>query len=139
MLDHGFHARQITVQIAEGHLRLDHPELGGVTLGVGVLGAEGGAEGVNVTESHRKVLGIELAGYGQTGLLAEEVPGVVDGAVIVAGDVVKVQRSHLEHLACALAVAAGDDGGVDVDKAPLLEELMHGIGCHAAHTEGGAE
>src|SRR3546814_11077495 len=38
------HAR-VLGQVREGDLRLDHPELGQVAGGVGVLGAEGRAEG----------------------------------------------------------------------------------------------
>ena len=107
--------------------------------GVGILGAERGAEGVNVAERHSEVLGVELAGDGQARLLAEEVLAVVDLAVLRAGRVLKVERRHLEHLARALAVGAGDDGGVDVDEAAALEELVHGIGRRAANAEGRGE
>ena len=107
--------------------------------GVGVFGAEGGAEGVNVAECHGEVLGVELAGDGQAGLLAEEVLGIVDLAVLGLGDVFKIERRDLEHLARALAVGAGDDGGVDVGEAAALEELMHREGRSGAHAEGRVE
>ncbi len=54
--------------------------------------------------------------------LAEEVLAVVHRAVLGAGQVLQVQGGHPEHLAGALAVGGGDDGGVDIDKAPVLEE-----------------
>ena len=38
VLDHGLGHVHIAGQVAEGHLRLYHPELGGMALGVGVLG-----------------------------------------------------------------------------------------------------
>jgi len=38
------------------------------------------------------------------------------------------QSSHLEHLSGALAVAGGDEGGVHVQEAVGLEELMRGKG-----------
>ena len=60
-------------EVGESHLRLDHPELGGVATGVGVLGAEGRAEGVDVGKGGGEELPLELAGDGQPGLLAEEV------------------------------------------------------------------
>ena len=127
------------VEVAERHLRLDHPEFGGVARGVGILGAERGAEGVNVAERHGEVLGVELAGDGQARLLAEKVLAVIDLAVGRSRRVFKVERRHLEHLACALAVAAGDDGGLDVHKAVALEELVHRHGRHGADAEGGGE
>ena len=139
VLDHGLRHVHIAGQIAEGHLRLDHPELGGVALGVGVLGAERGAEGVHIAEGHGKVLGVQLAGHGEAGLFAEEVLGVVHLPVLGPGDVVEIQRGHLEHLAGALAVGAGDDGGLDIDEAPALEELVNGVGRHGADAEGGGK
>ena len=137
--DHGLGHVHVTCQIAEGHLRLDHPELGGVALGVGVLGPEGGAEGVHIAEGHGEVLGVQLAGNGQAGLFAEEVLAVIHLTVLGFGHIVQIQRRHLEHLAGALAVRAGDDGGLDIDEAVALEELVHRHGRHRADTEGGGE
>ena len=139
VLDHGLGHVHIASQVAEGHLRLDHPELGGVALGVGVLGAEGRAEGVDIAEGHGEVLGVELAGHGEAGLLAEEVLGVVHLTVGGLGDVVQIQGRDLEHLACALAVRAGDDGRLNVDETPALEELVDGVGRHGADAERGGE
>ena len=138
-LDHGLGHVHVARQIAEGHLRLDHPELSGVALGVGVLGTEGGAEGIHIAEGHGEVLGVQLAGHGQAGLLAEEVLAVIHLAVLGLGHVLQIQGGHLEHLASALAVAAGDDGGLDVHKAVALEELVHRHGRHGADAEGGGE
>ena len=135
VLDHRLHDLKVAVEVAERHLRLDHPELGGVARGVGILGAERGAEGVNVAERHSEVLGVELAGDGQARLLAEKVLAVIDLAVGRSRRVLQIQRRDLEHLARALAVRAGDDGGVDVDEAAAREELVHGVGRRASHTE----
>ena len=139
VLDHGLGHVHVAGQIAEGHLRLDHPELGGVALGVGIFGAEGRAKGVHIAKGHGEVLGVQLAGHGQAGLFAEEVLGVVHLPVLGLGDVVQIQGGHLEHLAGALAVAAGDDGGLHIDEAPALEELMHRIGRHGADAERGGK
>ena len=54
----------IALQIAEGHFRLDHPELRRVTGGVRILGAEGGAEGIDVGKRAGKGLSFELAAHG---------------------------------------------------------------------------
>jgi hypothetical protein len=110
-------------EVGEGDLRLDHPELGQVPAGVGVLGAEGGAEGVD--PAHREAVGldVELAGDGEAGLRAEEVlpkSTSPSGARRVGG----VQRGDAEHLARALGIAGGDDGGVDPEEAVLVEEAV---------------
>ena len=46
--------------VVEGHLRLNHPEFGEVTRSVGVLGAEGRAEGVDFTEGRGAELAFKL-------------------------------------------------------------------------------
>ena len=139
VLDHSLGHVHVAGQITEGHLRLDHPELGGVALGIGVLSTEGGAEGVHIAEGHGKVLGVQLAGHGKAGLFAEEVLGVVHLAILGLGYVVEVEGGHLEHLAGALTVGAGDDGGLDIDEAPALEELVDGVGRHGADAERGGK
>ena len=110
-----------------------------MTLSVGVFGAEGGAEGVDVAKGHGEVLGVELAGDGQVGGLAEEVLGVVHSAVLGSGRIIDVQSGDLEHFTSTLAVAGGDDGSVDVDEAAILEEAVDGVGGYAAHPKGGGE
>ena len=106
-----------------------------MALGVRYLGAEGRAEGVHIAEGHGEVFAVELAGNGQVRALAEEVLGEIDLAVLGAGKVIKVEGRDPEHLACTLAVRARDDGRVDIDKATLLEELMHRLCRYAAHSE----
>ena len=134
-LHHRLHALEIVVEVGKRHLRLDHPELSGVALGVGVLGAERGAEGIHITKGEREVFGVELAGYGQVRALAEEVLGEIYLAVGRARDIVEVERRDAEHLARALAVGARDDRGLDVDKAAVLEERVHRLRGHAADAE----
>ena len=107
--------------------------------GVGVLGAEGGAKGVHVAKGHGKVLGIELAGHGEARMLAKEVLAPVDLAGLGEGRIFGVERGHAEHLAGTLAVTRGDDGGVDVDKALLLEEAVDGGSRDRADAEHGTE
>ena len=46
ILDHGLGHVHIALEVAEGHLWLNHPELCGMARGVGLLCPEGGAEGV---------------------------------------------------------------------------------------------
>ena len=110
-----------------------------MALGVGVLCPEGGAEGVYIAKGHGKVLGVQLAGDREAGLFTEEILAVIHLSVLGPGQVLQVQGSHLEHLAGALAIGAGDDGGLHIHKAPVLEELMHRVGRHRAHPEGSGE
>ena len=139
VLNHVLLKVHVLLQGGESHFGLDHPELGRVALGVGALGAEGRAEGVHVAEGERQRLGVELTGHGQGHGLAEEVLTVVDRAVLPAGRVGKVERRNLEHLARALAVAAGDQRGVDVDEAAVVEEAVNGLSRHRADAEGALE
>ena len=103
--------------------------------GVGVLSPEGGAKGVDIPEGHGEGLAVELAGHRQVGGLAEEVLGEIHLAVLGAGHVVQIQGGYLEHLACAFAVRAGNQRGVNVNEVPVLEELVDGHGRQAADTE----
>ena len=63
----------IVVQVAEGHLRLDHVELRQMARRVRILGAEGGSEGVDIGEGVRENLRLQLPADRQVGALAEEI------------------------------------------------------------------
>ncbi len=137
--DHRLGGVHIIVEVGKRHFRLDHPELRRVTLGVRDLGAEGGAEGIHITESHGEVLGIELAGDGEAGGLAEEVLAVVDRAVLLGG---RLLRSSVVTRNISPAPSQSEPvimGGVDVHEAALLEKLMHCLRRDAADAEGGGE
>ena len=125
------------VDIAEADLGLHVPELGHVTGGVGVLGAEGGTEGVDTAQTHGGHLTLQLGGDGQTSLAAKEIVRVVLGLALGGG--VPGQGGDAEHLTCALAVGAGDDGGMDVAVAVLVEVLVDGLSQLIADGEDGLE
>ena len=129
----------VVLDVVEGHLRLDHPELSEVARGVGVLGAEGGAEGVDFAYGCGSELTFELTAYREAGHLAEEVLLVVGLALLVLGNVAKVERGDLEHLACALGVGLGDQGSVEVDESLVVEILVDGVGHLAAEPVDGSE
>ncbi len=139
VLNHGLGHVHVVTKVGERHLGLNHPELGGVALGIGVLRPECGPKGIYASESHGEILRVELAGHGEVGMLAEEILGEVNGAVLFFRRVAEIQGGHLEHLAGPFAIAGGNDGGVNVDEAPVLEEAVDGVGSHAAHPEGGGE
>lgn len=80
---------------------------------VGVLGPEGGAEGVHVAQRQGHELRLQLPGHGKPRGPAEELLGL---ALLRShsGRGLGLQVAHAEHLARALAVRAGEDGRVDV-------------------------
>ena len=135
VFDHGLGHVHVVRQIGERHLRLDHPELRRVALGVGVLRPEGGAEGIHAAERHGEVLRVELAGHREVGPLAEEILRPVHAPVLEPGRIGHVQGGHLEHLSSALAVAGRDDRGVHIDEPAVLEEAVDGVGRHRTHPE----
>jgi hypothetical protein len=71
--DHLFGHALDLFEIGEGHLRLHHPEFGEVAARLGFLGAEGGAEAVDLAERHGVGFVVELAGLRQIRLLVVEV------------------------------------------------------------------
>mmetsp|Transcript_11425 Transcript_11425/g.47912 ORF Transcript_11425/g.47912 Transcript_11425/m.47912 type:complete len:372 (+) Transcript_11425:50-1165(+) len=97
-------ALHVVLQVGKGELGLDHPELGEVARGVGVLRAERGAERVHGGHRARVRLHVELPGDGQERRLVEEIPGVIDLAVFVAEDAANLarRRLHLGELAFQL-------------------------------------
>ncbi len=99
------------VQVGPGHLGLDHPELGEVAAGGGLLGPEGRAEAVGPPEGHGGGLLVELARLGEVGLATEVV--------------------RLEQGAGALAGVGREDGRVDQQEALPVEEVADG-----PHREG---
>ena len=104
VLHHRLSGVHIIIQIREGHLRFDHPELRRMPRGIGYLSAEGGPEGIDVTESHGKVLGVQLAGNREVRGLAEEILAVVDTSVFLKRKIVQVKRRNPEHFAGAFGV-----------------------------------
>ena len=135
VLDHGLGRVEIAGQVAERHLRLDHPELRRMPRGEAALGAERRAECVDVAERQRERLAVELAAHGQVHRLFKEILAVVDRAVRRFRRVADGQRGHLEHLARALAVGAGQQRRVHIHKAALLEELVDRRREHGADAE----
>ena len=71
-------------QFVERDFGLDHPELGQVPRGVAVLGAEGGAEGVDLAEGRGEDFAFQLAADGEVRGRCEEVERVVDFAFVVS-------------------------------------------------------
>src|SRR5262249_782669 len=93
--------------VGERDLGLDHPELGEVAAGVGVLGAEGRPEGVDPREREAVRLDVELPRDGEESLAAEEVLAVVDAPRLGAREVGEIERGDAKQRACALPLGRG--------------------------------
>ena len=129
----------VVLQLVEGHLGLDHPELGEVARRVGVLGAERGAERVDAAQGQRTQLAFELARHGEVARLAEEVLRIVHLALPGFRNVVQIERRHVEHGAGALAVRGRDERRVEVVESVAVEVVVDGIGHGVADAQHGAE
>src|SRR5262249_52607054 len=117
----------------------DHPEFRGVARGVGVFGAEGRAERVDVAQRRREDLRLELAADREKRFFAEEILRAVDTLVLAARWIFEIERRHTEHVARALGVPRGDDRRVHVDEILALEKLVDGEREPRTHAEDGAE
>ena len=106
---------------------------------VAVLGAEGGAESVNLAQCRGTQLALQLTADGEGCLLAEEVLAVVDTAILQAGRVLHIESGDLEHLAGSLAVRGGNQRGVEVEETALVEESVDGVSHVMADTADSTE
>ena len=107
--------------------------------GVGVLGAESGAEGVNLGQRQAVAFDVQLSGDGQEGLAPEEILREVDLALGGARQAHQVQRRNAKQLARTFRVRGGDDGRVHPDEAVLVEKAMDGLGDGVAHARHGGD
>ena len=68
-------------------------------------------------------------------MLFKEILGKIDSAVLASGRILKIQGGGGKHFAGALAVAAGENRRMGVNKAPLLEKLVDAKGRRGTHPE----
>ena len=129
----------IVLQLVERHLRLDHPELGEVARRVGVLGTERGAEGVDPPQRQRAQLAFELARHGEVAGFAEEILRIVDLALLGTGQVVQIERRHLEHRPRTFTVGSCYQRRIPVIETAVVEELVNGEGHRMADAQYRAE
>jgi len=125
----------VVLKVGKSDLRLDHPELGCVSCGVGVFCPESRSECIYVAESHGKSFSFQLSAYCQVSFFPEKIAAVVYPAILCPRQVVEVQCRHLEHLSCAFGIAACDYRRVDIDKIPVLEKFMDRIGYEGSDSE----
>ncbi len=107
--------------------------------GVGVLGAERGAEGIDSAERQRSELALQLTRHSEVAGFAEEVLRVVHLAVLGARRVGYVERGDVEHRARALAVRTRDERSVEVVEAVVVEIFVNGVSHGVTDAEHRAE
>ena len=106
----------VAVEIHVRDLRLDHPELRQVPAGLALLGTEGRAEDVRLSDGHRRSLAIELSGLGQERLAQIEV-------------------GHLEERGGTLARGGREDRGVHQGEPARVEVIADRLDDAVAHRE----
>ena len=132
-LQQRFRQRRIVREVGESDLRLDHPELGEVAAGVGVLGAEGRPERVDLGEREAVRLDIELPRHRQERLAAEEILREVHRALRRARQVGEIQRRYPEQRPRPFRVGRGDDRRIDPEEAVLVEEAVDRLRQRVTH------
>ncbi len=125
----------VVLEVSEGDLGLDHPELRRMPGRVGILRPEGGTEGVDFVEGHGEGLAVELAGNRQVCGPSEKVLRIINASVGILRRICRVNRRDPEHLAGALCVRPCNQGRMNIDKVPLLEKFVNGIGSQRPHPE----
>ena len=107
--------RANVVEAREGHLGLDHPELGQVAAGLGFFSAERRPEAVGLAHRGRGGLVVKLSGLREVSLVVEVI--------------------HLEQGRSALAGGGRKDGRIHQREAAVIEEVAAGLDDLVAHAQ----
>ena len=135
MLAQAFGEIHVALQVHEGGLGFDHPELREVARGIAVLRAEGGAEGVDLAQGQCREFRLQLSAYGEARFATEEVLLEVHLTCVGQRWLLRVEHAHAEHLTRPLGIAGGDDGRVEVVVAKPIEILVDAEAHLVSHAE----
>ena len=135
IFDHIFGKLHFVFKVCKSNFRFDHPEFGGVALGIGFFRAEGGSEGIDVAESHCHCFAFKLARNGKTGCFSEEILAEINGAVFVSRRIGRIKGCYSEHFACAFTAGTSDERSMNIDKSSALEELVNCKSGGASYSE----
>ena len=135
IFQHALCKDHVVFQICKCDFRLDHPELCGMTCGVGILRTECRSECVNVAECLCISFTVQLSAYGKVCLFSEEIFGVIHASVCVLWYIVQIHSCYLEHLSCTLTVTSCDQRCVYIYKSSLLEEFVDRISGQRTNSE----
>ena len=139
MLDAGAHhifsQIHIVINVGKSHFRLNHPKFRSVAGGVGILGAECWAEGINISQTQRIHFAVQLTGNRQMGSFSEKVLAVVNRTVGQFGHIVQIQSGDLKHFAGTLAVRTGDNRRMDIAETAVVKKFVYGKRQFRTNTE----
>ncbi len=110
-----------------------------MSAGVRIFGAKRRPERVDLRQREAVALDVQLAGYRQVGLLAEEVLFEVDARSPRARRIQRIERADAKQLTGAFAIARGDDRRVDPHEAVAVKVAVHRLRDRVAHARDGAE
>lgn len=102
---------------------------------IAVFSPECGAKGVDLAKCQTVGLNSQLTAYGQTGALPEKVLAIIYLSGRGSGRILQINCGYLEHFASPLTVTGGYDWGVNINKAPVLEKLVNGMGQQRTDAE----
>ena len=139
VFEHGFCTITVVFQIGKGHLRLDHPEFGGMPGCIRIFRPKRRTEGIGIAEGHGKRLLIDLSADGQKGSFVKKILGVINASVRVLRHILQIQRGDFKHFAGTLRIGRGDERRMHIDKSILLKELMDRIGNQRPDAEHGGK
>ncbi len=106
--------------------------------GIAVFGTEGRAESINVGKGAGKEFTLQLTTNGQTGSIAKKILPPIDGSIQLRWPS-RIEGGDPKHLAGSLAIVAGDNWRMDVEKPPLPEKIMNCERQSAAHSKHGTK
>ena len=129
----------VAAQIAEGHLRFDHPKFVCVPGSVGILRPKCGTEGINLGKRAGERFRFQLSAYSEVGRTGKEILRVIGFSIRAPRRILRIDRSDPEQFSRAFAVAPRNDRRMDVNEAALLEELVDSEREPAPHSKNRAE
>ena len=91
---------------------------------IGILGAKGRTEIINIAQRQSANLGLKLSGDGQERLDTKKIFVEINFAIFCR-DIFQVKGSDPKNLAGSLGIRGGNHRGMDIIKAPILEKLMN--------------
>ena len=112
-----------------------------MTRGVGILRAEGRAEGVDLGKRHAIGFDVELTGNGKECFAPKKIFRVIHfafvRAIVDARQIHHVECRYTEQFARTLGIAGGDDRRIHPQETAFMKEAMNRLRHRVPHARGG--